>query len=337
MFAFLGLLDFMSAKTWTKEATRQVVCDQEARVAALQREIAAEKRAHASTLRRLENARAARKKAPRAPAPRAPKLRTGDIVEVIFSDVHGNQHEPAAFGALLGDIKALKPDRLFIGGDFINCGGFLAEHHTIGYVAETDDSYELDVAVSNKLLDALAEASGGAETHYLEGNHEWRVERWALTQRLAHKRDIEFLRRTFAPEVVLRLKERGITYYSQGSEHGCGVPGWVKRDKVFFVHKLSNATDAAAVAMAKAGGNVCYFDTHRAAFKPKFIPGIGLLAAWNPGCLCKRQPLYANTRPTEWTHGYLVRFISRRTGSFQMVNVTIDEGVSYGSQLLKHA
>jgi hypothetical protein len=258
-----------------------------------------------------------------------------DIVEVIFSDVHGNQHDPAAFGALLGDLKSLRPDRIFIGGDFINCGGFLAEHHTLGYVAETDDSYEDDVRVANVLLDAVIETSGCPDIHYLEGNHEWRVERWALTQRLAHHKDVEHLRRTFAPEFVLRLKERGVRYYRQGHLHGdCTVPGWVKLDKVFFVHKLSNAADAAAQAMAKAGGNVCYFDTHRASFKPKFVPGTGLIAAWNPGCLCLRQPLYANTRPTEWTHGYLVRFISRSTGHFQMVNVTINEGTSLGGMML---
>ena len=103
----------------------------------------------------------------------------------------------------------------------------------------------------------------------------------------------------------------------------------------FFVHKISNARDAAGQAMAKAAGNIVFFDTHRAAFKPMHLPGVGLISAWNPGCLCKRQPLYANTRPTEWTHGYLVRFISRKTGNFQMTNITINEGTSYASLLLK--
>jgi hypothetical protein len=320
--------------TWAAAASAAQVADHVTKVKALEKELAAERAAHAVTVKTLERVRHGSRKVVRAPKAVAPKVGSGDLVEVIFSDVHGNQHDPAAFAALLGDLKALKPDRIFIGGDFINCGGFLAEHHTLGYVAETDDSYEDDVRVSNILLDAIVEASGCGDIHYLEGNHEWRVERWALTQRLAHHKDIEHLRRTFAPEHVLRLAERGIRYYRQGRDHGCGIPGWVRLDKVFFVHKLSNAADAASVAMAKAGGNVCYFDTHRAAFKPKFVPGIGLLAAWNPGCLCQRQPLYANTRPTEWTHGYLVRFISKATGSFQMVNVTIDEGKSFASSLL---
>jgi hypothetical protein len=308
----------------------------EARVKGLQRQLAAERRAHGHTLRSLEQARTTKVKA--APHSRRGRWTTGDITEMIFSDVHGNQHEPAAVAALLGDMELIKPDRIFIGGDFINCGGFLAEHHTLGYVAETEDSYEEDVASANGLLDAIQRASGGCETDYLEGNHEWRVERWALTQKLAHHKDVRMLRRAFAPEFVLGLKRRGIRYYSQGEDHGCGVPGWVKRDKLFYVHKISNSVDAAEVALRKSGGNIAYFDTHRGAYKPKNIPGVGLFAAWNPGCLCKRQPLYMHTNPTSWTHGYLLRFINKRTGSFQMVNVLIDEGTSYvGARLARPA
>ena len=302
-------------------------------VAAAKAQLEAERRAHQETVKALERSRFTRP--PKKITPAISKAESGDIVEVIFSDVHGNKHDPAAMAALLGDLKTLRPDRIIIGGDFVDCGGFLAEHHTLGYVAETEDSYEDDVAVSNSLLDQILAAASPKEVHYIEGNHEWRVERWALTQRLAHHKDTDLLRRTFCPEHVLRLKDRGIHYYRQGQMHGCDTPGWVKLDKMYFVHKISNARDAAEVAMAKAGGNICYFDTHRASFKPKYIPGMGLISAWNPGCLCKRQPLYANTRPTEWTHGYLVRFISRKTGNFQMTNITINEGTSYASFLLK--
>jgi hypothetical protein len=321
---------------WGKVAQAAHAADHQTRLAETQAQLEAERRAHAETVRTLERARTAGKKAVQVPRPSSPRAGKGDIVEVIFSDVHGNQVDPAAFSALLGDLKILRPDRIFIGGDFINCGGFLAEHHVLGYVSEADDSYEDDMAVANKLLDAIMESSSCPDIHYLEGNHEWRVERWALTQRLAHHKDVELLRKTFCAEHVLRLRERGIRYYRQGHLHeGCDTPGWVKLDKMFYVHKISNSKDAADVALAKAGGNICYFDTHRASFKPKHIPGIGLVSAWNPGCLCKRQPLYANTRPTEWTHGYLVRFISRATGNFSMFNVTINAGESYAGMLLK--
>ena len=321
---------------WGAVAQAAQAADHKSKLDQALADLDAERKAHAETVRALEKARTGTRPIVKA-KPTSPKPGAGDIVEVIFSDVHGNKHDPAAFSAFLGDLRAIQPDRIVIGGDFIDCGGFLAEHHTLGYVAETEDSYEDDVRVANDLLDAVMHHSGGcSDIHYIEGNHEWRVERWALTQRLAHHKDIDLLRRTFCAEHVLKVAERGIKYYHQGKTHGeCDVPGWIKLDKMYFVHKISNARDAADVAMAKAGGNICYFDTHRASFKPKNVPGLGLISAWNPGCLCKRQPLYAHTRPTEWTHGYLIRFISRKTGAFQMINVTINDGVSYAGMLLK--
>lgn len=326
-----------SKTDWGAAARAAASREHKYEVERLTAELASVKNAHRETLQALNAARIASTKLHKVAKASPTKVTSDDLVEVIFSDVHGNKHDPAAFARLISDLKGLKPDRIIIGGDFIDCGGFLAEHHTLGYVAEQEDSYEDDIRVSNLLLDEVIMAAPTAEIHYIEGNHEWRVERWAVTSKLAHYKDVEMLRKTFAAEYVLRLKERGIRYYRQGQIHGdCTVPGWVKFDKVSFVHKISNSSDAADVALSKATGNICYFDTHRASFKPKYKPNLGLIAAWNPGCLCKRQPLYANTNPTEWTHGYLVRFISRKTGNFQMVNVTIDDGKSFAGALLTH-
>lgn len=325
----------MSSGSWVDTVRTGMIATHKVTVDQLQSQLQAERNAHRETVRALERSRLCEGKEYRLPSISKSTRPKSDLVEIIFSDVHGNRHDRAAFSALLSDIESIRPDRIFIGGDFINCGGFLAEHHTLGYVAEMDDSYEDDIRVSNSLLDMVRDAAPNAEIHYLEGNHEWRVERWAMTQRLAHHKDIEFLRRTFAPEFTLNLQKRGITYYRQGQIHGeCTVPGWVKIDKLFYVHKLNNARNAADVAIGQAAGNVVFFDTHRADYKPARKPGVGLISAWNPGCLCELQPLWNNTRPSEWTHGYLVRSISRSTGSFQMVNVAINEGVSYGGMML---
>jgi hypothetical protein len=294
----------------------------------LRSQLATEKAAHEQTLRALEKARNTQVKPLKREKITTPK---GDLVEIITGDWHGNKHEPDAFAAFEADLKFLNPDRVFLGGDIIDCGGFLAEHHTPGYVAESEDSYEDDVLVTNQLLNRLQKVAPNAEIHYLEGNHEWRVERWAVTQKIRNQRDVDMLRKAFCAQHVLNLENRGIHYYRQGQHHGdCSVPGWVRMDKLFYVHKISNASDAAHQALNKTAANLVYFDTHRASYKPRFLPGTGLISAWNPGCLCKRQPLYAHTRPTEWTHGYLVRFISRATGFFQMVNVTINGNQSFG-------
>lgn len=305
-------------------------------LSALRRQLACERGAHAETLKALHNARQKRTGKRATAAPRLAKSHDGDTLEVIIADVHGNKHERGAWAAFIADLKTINPHRLFIGGDFLDCGGFLAEHHALGYVADTADSYQDDMDVANQLLDELQAAAPRAAIHYLEGNHEHRVERWALTQRLAHHKDVEHLRKTWAAEHVLHLAKRGIRYYAQGKIHpGCAVPGWVKMDRLYYCHKVSNAADAARMALAKAGGNVVFFDTHRADFYTTDRPGTGLISAWNPGCLCRRQPLYCNTNPTGWTHGYLLRLISKRTGRFQMMHTAIDNGQSYGRLMLR--
>jgi len=325
------------SSNWGQIAHRSSEAEHSNEIKALKLALQAERKAHEQTAKALKSARSSSESVVVAPRPKKTLASKGDIVEVIFSDVHGNKHDPLAFSALLGDLKTIRPDRIIIGGDLLDCSGFLAEHHTLGYLAETEDSYEDDVKVTNILLDQIQKHSSCEDIHYIEGNHEWRVERWAVNQKLAHHKDVELLRNTFCAEHVLGLKERGIQYYRQGMTHGdCITPGWVKFDKVSFVHKISNATDAAEVALSKAAGNIVFFDSHRATFKPKFLPNVGLIAAWNPGCLCKRQPHYANTNPTTWTHGYLVRVISRSTGNFQMMNVTINNGESFAGLLLKN-
>lgn len=265
---------------------------------------------------------------------KTPRLKS-DFVEVVVGDIHGNKADKAAMAAFLSDLKDIQPDRLILGGDIINCGGFLAEHHTLGYVADSNDSYFDDMAQTNHWLDAMEEAAQPSEKVYLEGNHEWRVERWVLNQRLAHHRDIEMLRRQFAPELVLNLGVRGYEYIKRSEVYDpCGVPGWVKKDKVFFAHDVGLSKNAAAAALARASANVVFFHSHRADFYATHLPGTGLITAWNPGCMCERQPLYLHTNPSGWTHGYLVRFISRSTGNFQTVHIIVDNGVSYGGAIL---
>lgn len=322
----------MSLKSKVKYSENRRIHNQ---LEAAERRIAEQEKQIETALSTVESLRRARR--PRSLRPPGKKARPqSDLVEVIFGDPHGNQAEPSAMAAMIEDLRQIRPDRLVIGGDFVNCGGFLAEHHTLGYVAETEDSYADDVEQANHWLDRIMEAAASDVVWYLEGNHENRVERWILNLKLGHKKDIETLRRQFAADCVLHLRERGIEYFRRDTvyDEACGVPGWVRKDKLYYAHEVTTSQNAASEALKKAGGNIVFFHTHRAESKTTHIPGVGVISAWNPGCLCKRQPLYMHTRPSGWTHGYLVRFISRKSGHYQVVPITIDGGVSYGGAIL---
>lgn len=266
------------------------------------------------------------------PAPRR-KLR-GDTLRLIIPDTHGAHADAGAISLLLADAKALKPDEIILLGDHVDCGGFLAQHHTLGYVAETEYSYEDDIAAANAFLNSLQAACPAASIDYLEGNHERRVETWCVTQTLRHGKDSEMLRKALAPEFLLRLAERNIRYHRLSEFHdGLTVPGVIKRGKVFFFHGISTAKHAAAVTQEAVAGNCVFGHTHRHQADVGRRMSAGVIGAWNPGCLCVRQPLWNHGRPTQWTHGYAIQIVAR-TGTFLHLNIPIIEGRSLLGSLL---
>lgn len=299
----------------------------EAEIAGLKQELHVAKAA-------LENATKARKQRIQGPAT-IRKRTTSDIVRVVIPDTHGCLIDKQALAALLADVKALDPQEIILLGDHVDCGGFLAQHHVMGYVAETDYTYEEDLSAAKTFLDALQSVAPKARIEYLEGNHERRVETWCVTQVLRHKKDAEGLRRLLAPEFRLGLKDRGIAYYRQGEFYdGLPVPGVIKRGKCFFFHGVSTAKNAVAATVDKISGNCVFGHTHRAQSNIVRRISSGIIGAWNPGCLCQLQPLWQHTAPTDWSHGYAVQLVAE-SGAFLHLNIPIIDGESHFAALLK--
>ncbi len=268
--------------------------------------------------------------------PRPKGRQTGDWVRVTLQDVHGMHQDPAAVKAALADLKVIDPDEVILLGDIADCGGFLAQHHVMGYVAETDYSYEQDLEYANAFIDAVQQNAPRAKVEYLEGNHEKRVETWAVTETLRHSRDSEGLRKCYSPEFRLNLKARGIPYYRMSECYdGLNVSGFIKRGKIFYTHgSFITSKHATASIHAKVAGNVRFANTHRAQSETVPRTGVGIIGAFNCGCLCLRQPLWRNTDPTEWSHGYGIELVTP-SESFLSLNIPIMEGVSHFSSLFK--
>jgi len=309
------------------------LADQEKTIAGLRSELA---HTHKQLTTAVAAAAAARKI--RVPPTRAATQRhrtPGDIVRVLIPDTHGAKIDRAAAAALLADLKTLSPHEIIFLGDHVDCGGFLAQHHVMGYVAETAYSYEADIAHANAFLDQVAAAAPGARLEYIEGNHERRVETWAVTQTLRHGKDAEMLRKLFAPEFLLKLKERGVVYYRQGEFYdGLPVPGVIKRGKCYFFHGISTAKNAVAATIARIGGNCVSAHTHRAQSDIIRMVGTGIIGAWNPGCLCEMQPLWQHTAPTNWTQGYAVQLVAP-SGAFLHLNIPVLNGQTHLASLFK--
>lgn len=264
----------------------------------------------------------------------------GDRLRIIAGDIHGSRMDRAAVGAFLADVKRLQPHEIILIGDIVDCGGFLAAHHTWGYVAQTIYTYDQDIMAANHFLDQLREAAPSAVIVLLEGNHEQRVEKWCVTtaMRGGNPADAEGLRRRNAPEYLLRLAERGIRYYRMANYYdGLPVPGFIKRGKCLFTHgSFVTAKHATNTIQAKIAGNVVFGNTHREQAERVRRVNVGIVGAWNPGCLCELQPLWLNTNPADWTHGYAVQFVAR-SENFLHLNVPLVSGKSLLTPFLQSA
>lgn len=322
----------LRGKAVSGDAAMEKVIAAQASLNAIRRELAAVKADRDQLLDEYNDLRFVR------PVRKSPSKRTAkvlaDRVRVSAGDFHGMMADSQAVAAFLADLKTIAPDEIVLGGDMVECGGWLAKHQPVGFVAQTNYSYQEDVAAANYILDEIQKAAPDAEIHFLEGNHEDRVERWCVDQTMAHKRDADFLRRAFAPQYMLRLEERGIPYYRRSEIYGDGLPrGWIKLGEMFFTHELGGGKNAARDAAVKTAGNVTYFHTHREDSATVVFPGVGMVKAFCPGCLCQMQPVWRHSDPTNWSQGYGVDFIAK-SGAFQRFHVPIWKGKTMTSAMV---
>lgn len=249
------------------------------------------------------------------------------LIRVIVPDSHGNHADPDAVGAFLRDVARLVPDEFVLLGDHLDCGGTFNAHQRT-YTNEFAESYEDDCAATNSFLDAIQKRAPNARVHYLEGNHEQHVERWAA--RAFHSRkDAEGLLDRYGPEKVLSLRLRGVRYYRR-SEHymGLSIPGCIRLGKCHYVHGVSHSKHCASTHLNRFGANVVFGHVHTSQAVVERTVASNGHGAWCPGTLAKLQPLYKHTQPTSWSHGYGLQFVNQRTGRFVHWNVPIMGGES---------
>lgn len=260
------------------------------------------------------------------PSSQAFQHRKDTFLRVFLTDLHGAHAEPTVLPTLFDDLSRLDVKEIILGGDMIDCGGFLAEHHTIGFVAEMDYSYEDDLSATNQFLDKLQQTCPRASITYLQGNHEWRVDRWVVTHCAGKKKDAKFLTKQVCPQYQLHLEKRGILFvHSLDCHDELRVGGTIKRGNWCYTHKASGKSGgitAGAKALSTYSTNVVFGHTHVPTISSKSTVTQSLMAI-NPGCLCKLQPVWMNTDCNNWRHGYLLQ-ICDSYGDALSIPVTID-------------
>lgn len=265
---------------------------------------------------------------------RRKKVGKKTFMRVIAPDSHGSHIDQQAASAFLNDLELLKPRQVVMLGDHLDCGGFLAQHFALGFVAETRASFADDVAAANQFLDAIQERTGNVETYYLEGNHEARIEKWIIKQTLRNPADAQMFYDMFGVESVLNLKQRKINFVKRsGTYHNLSKRGMIKLGKCVFQHGTRCGINAAQATLNDIGNSVVFGHTHRVSSQVKDTL-TGTIGAWSVGCLCELAPLYADTRITGWSHAYGLQIVEQ-DGTFLHLTIPILQGRSMLSHLLK--
>lgn len=253
--------------------------------------------------------------------------RFGTYARLIVPDSHGSRIDVAARDAMLADLPAFDIRGIVMVGDHLDYDGPFSVHQP-----DTDDDYVVDedTDACNELLDKIQERCPRADEEgqdYLEGNHEQHFERFVV--RTLGNRVGDRFRRENGPEGQLRLRQRGFRYFRRFRRYdGLAIPNTIVRGKMHFTHGITAAKHAAAIHVARFNANVTFGHTHRAQeYRTRTVRDEAMVGI-NYGCLCELQPHYLHTNLSEWTHGYGIQFVDRRTGHFQNLSVAIVGGRS---------
>jgi predicted phosphodiesterase len=268
------------------------------------------------------------------PTQRQNRTSKGCYVRLIIPDTHGSAIDPNAAAAMFSDCERLKPREIIHLGDAIDCGGFLAQHHVWGYVAESEYTFESDVAAANVFFDRLQAIAPKAVIHYLEGNHDRRIETWCVTQSLRNQIDAGYLKKMFGVRIQLHIEKRGIHHWEQGKRYmDCRIPATIRLGNCFFTHGTKHGKNAASAMLGRFAGNVVFGHVHKLLSASDRTVKDGEIGAWCPGSLCFEQPLWRHSDPTDWCQGYGLQLV-RPNGDFLHINVPIIGGKSYLVDLL---
>lgn len=259
-------------------------------------------------------------------ASRAKRTAKRYYTRVAVGDTHGCHIDIPARDAFLNDLEVLRPTEIVFLGDLLDCSGTFSRFKK-QYLREFSYSYRDDVEASNDFLDQVQRRTPGAKYYYVEGNHERRIEAWAV-ERFQDVRDAGLAVDAFGPKNALHLDKRGVEYFSNQAQHmGLSVPGIIQLDKCFFGHGFGRGVHATFAQARKLGDNFVHGHNHRSmSYVLRTVDST--IGAWCPGCLCDLQPYFYHSDPTDHTHGYHVQFVDRETGWFAPWNVSVLHGIS---------
>ncbi len=253
-------------------------------------------------------------------------MKKGSKLWFIFPDIHFPEHDETALTCALQAHTKLKPNFSLFLGDVLDCGLFSAHKKRTIEENVILDYETIELNPTRNLLDQV-QKNTKEHTHFLGGNHEERIERWATNGGQIEQSLFSLL----DPAKTLSRTEAGIkrtkfTFYPYTKNDGGHAHVRLAKDLV-AVHGWSFAKHAAQIHLEKSRSqSVVFGHTHRHQVASSRDPWSGkIIKAFNPGTLSRLQPIYmVGGTPTDWSHGFAIVYVGKE--SWTEYCITINNG-----------
>lgn len=255
--------------------------------------------------------------------------RKGSHAVLILPDLHLPLHDKAALRVVLRAYEKIKPSRVVILGDWLDAA--FASSHPVSSREEAEKNgstggyLQNEIEPCRRILEQLEEHSD--EVIYLEGNHEFRVERLISRERGAWLAIPDLVLPSKLLSVGRKEKFTWVPYQHEATaKTAYRLPHYKIAEGLIAVHGWSTAKNAAAKHLELVRGySIVYGHTHRAQAESIRHPMTGhVLKSWSPGCLSSLQPMWMHTKPTEWVHGFSVVYCRNDLSAWTAYTITID-------------
>lgn len=252
--------------------------------------------------------------------------RKGSHLVMVLPDLHLPVHDRSALRIVLKAFDHLKPRRVVILGDWLDAAFASAHPASSREEAKQGGYIANEIEPCRRLLQQFEEHA--EQVIYLEGNHEFRVERLITREKGAWLAIPELV----LPKQLLSMDRKKefiwVPYQHNASKDAYRLPHYKIADGLIAVHGWSTSKYAARKHLDLVRGwSIVHGHTHRAQSDTVRHPMTGNInQAWSPGCLAQLQPMWQHSSPTEWVHGFSLVYCRDDLSRWTSYTVTIDRG-----------
>jgi predicted phosphodiesterase len=253
--------------------------------------------------------------------------KNGSHLVVVLPDLHLPVHDRSALRIVLKAIEHLKPQRLVILGDWLDAAFASAHPASSREEAEGGGYIQNEIEPCRRLLEEFEDHC--KEIVYLEGNHEFRVERLITRDKGAWLAIPELV----LPKNLLSMNRKNkftwIPYQHNATRDAAyQLPHYKVAEGLIAVHGWSTSKYSASKHLDLVQGwSIVYGHTHRAQSEARRHPMTGrMIKGWSPGCLAQLQPMWMHSSPTTWTHGFSLIYCRNDLSNWTSYTVNIDQG-----------